>query len=175
MAIDDVDARQPAAQPAGLILLRGLLQEIGLPCHPAGASGALVIACKVKSTILEGALIWHDVPGLLEVDLLFPFLVPTKAASIVPEAVAHANMALRAVRLDYDAPNRRLLLRAFHVTGDQPLVRSQLEFYLQAGLLAAELLYMPLQDVCFRGARPASIVDALRQADVREVLISGTR
>jgi hypothetical protein len=98
-----------------------------------------------------------DTLGTLELMALFPF----PAIVDLSEAVAAANLRLRVARLDFDAPARRVFLRAFLPlawAGDPaPTIR----FLTTAVLASADLLYPALAASCAGTVDRSAIVRTL--------------
>jgi len=134
--------------------IAGLLHAHGLALSISPDGRALCAPFQLPGGVLEVMVLVHPQGPVVELDIVFPFVVPAHRAGAVLEAVGLANMMLRLGRFDYDAAHRRLLYRAFHAVADAPVTAAQLLLLLRTGLLISEQLQLPFQDVCLRGGHP---------------------
>lgn len=143
------------AHDAVLEAIRSALGTLGLSLRTI-TNGSLVSDVVTPSGPLQ--LVYRlDTLGTLELMALFPFV----AIVDISEDVVAANLRLRIARLDFDAPARRVFLRAFLPlawAGDPlPTIR----FLTTAVLASADLLYPALAAACAGTVDRSAIVRTL--------------
>jgi hypothetical protein len=138
------------------------LDQIGVRYGRSEDETVLSATFQLEQTVVEAGWMSHRAGSIVELDLVYPFLVPRGRLAAVAVAIADANLSLRHGRLDLDTANQRLLYRSFHTAMDQPVTRNQVVFHLQTGLAIVDLLAVPLQEVCFRGATSTLPRDLIR-------------
>lgn len=150
-----------------------LLAAIRTGLGALGLTGRTIASGDVVADVVTPAgplqLVYRlDLLGTLELIALFPF----PAIEDLSEAVVAANLRLRVARLDFDAPARRVFLRAFLPlawAGDPvPTIR----FLTTAVLASVDLLYPALVASCAGTADRWALVrtlDATRER-VDEIL-----
>lgn len=141
---------------------KAVLGAIGTGLGSLGLSSRTIMNGNVVSDVVTPSgplqLVYRlDTLGTLELIALFPF----PAIVDISEAVVAANLRLRVSRLDFDAPARRVFLRAFLPlawAGDPlPTIR----FLTTAVLASADLLYPALAASCAGTVDRSAIVRTL--------------
>lgn len=149
-----MDSPPPSELRAELIRAQELLVAAGLAFGRHDNRPFLTATFQSERSAVEVVIQCHDPGPVMEIDAIFPFLVPTHRRMAAIEAVALANMAVRLGHFEYDATERRVFFRAFHAVADQPMSSAQLMLLLRTAVAVTDGLSQPFQDVCLRAADP---------------------